>query len=190
MAIEGSLNPVPLLVHLVALAAGLYLGFLAMDRVTPDLPSESTEPGVTAVASPTQVAGDDPNSLLRSAPLAGALDQLDEQLAAGEGIVRLRIEPGQVDTESGSAAGTFDPADVDPATPELIAERIHAQRAEVRGLDDIQYMELVATSSGPQWYVQLVSTDPRINPPWSYGTDLDGPPPLEVGGAPPKPVSG
>jgi hypothetical protein len=37
-------------------------------------------------------------------------------------------------------------------------------------------------------YVQLVSTNPRIDPPWSYGTGLDGPPPLDVGGAPPKPI--
>jgi hypothetical protein len=59
----------------------------------------------------------------------------------------------------------------------------------VHGLDDVQYVELVATEDGPRWYVQLVSTNPRIDPPWTYGTDLDGPPPLDVGGAPPTPVA-
>jgi hypothetical protein len=188
VATESSLNPVAPIVHLLALAAGLFGGWQAMSAITPDLPGEGTEPGVTAVASATQVAGDDPNSLLRAAPLTGALDQLDEQLAAGEGVVRLRIEPGQIDVESGSADGTFDPGDVDPATPERIAGRIHGQRAAVSGLADIQYMELVATDSGPEWYVQLVSTNPRIDPPWTYGAPLEGAP-LSVGGAPPKPVS-
>jgi hypothetical protein len=188
MATEGSLNPLPLIVHLLALAAGLFGGWQAMAAITPDLPGEGTEPGVTAVASPTQVAGDDPNSLLRAGPLSGALEQLDEQLAAGEGIVRLRIEPGQVDVSSAAADGAFDPADVDPSTPEQIVARIRAQRSEVSGLADIQYMELVATDDGPEWYVQLVSTDPRIKPPWTYGAPLSGAP-LSVGGAPPKPVS-
>jgi hypothetical protein len=185
---EASFNPVALIVHLLALAAGLLGGWQAMSAITPDLPGEGTEPGVSAVASATQVAGDDPNSLLRAAPLAGALEQLDEQLTAGEGIVRLRIEPGQVDVESASTDGAFEPTEVDPATPERIVERIQAQRAEVRGLGDIQYMELVATDQGPEWYVQLVSTNPKINPPWSYGAPLSGAP-LRVGGAPPKPVS-
>jgi hypothetical protein len=49
-------------------------------------------------------------------------------------------------------------------------------------------MELVATDDGPRCNVELVSTNPRIDPPWSYGTGLDGPPPLDVGGAPPKPI--
>jgi hypothetical protein len=47
----------------------------------------------------------------------------------------------------------------------------------------------VAAEEGPRWDVQLVSTNPRIDPPWTYGTDLDGPPPLDVGGAPPTPVA-
>jgi hypothetical protein len=188
VATESSLNPLALIVHLLALAAGLFGGWQAMSAITPDLPGEGTEPGVTAVASATQVAGDDPNSLLRAAPLAGALEQLDEQLAAGEGIVRLRIEPGQVDVESASTEGVFEPTEVDPSTPERMVERIEAQRAEVGGLGDIQYMELVATDAGPEWYVQLVSTNRRINPPWTYGAPLSGAP-LKVGGAPPQPVS-
>ena len=188
MATEGSLNPLPLVLHLVALAAGLYLGWLFMGWVSPDLPGEDTAPGVTATA--TQVAGDDPNSLLRSGPLAGALESLEEQLAAGEGIAVLRIEPGEINVTGSDVEGTFEPSEVDPAVPERIVERIGAQRPVVDGLDDVQYMELVATEEGPRWYVQLVSTNPRIEPPWTYGSDLDGPPPLDVGGAPPTPVAG
>jgi hypothetical protein len=187
VATEGSLNPLPLVLHLVALAAGLYLGWVFMSWVTPDLPSDETEAGVSATA--VQVAGDDPNSLLRAGPLEGALDSLDDQLAAGEGIAVLRIEPGEINVSGSHAEGTFEPSDVDPAVPLFIVQRIATQRPVVDGLDDVQYMELVATDEGPRWYVQLVSTNPRIDPPWSYGSDLDGPPPLEVGGAPPNPVA-
>ena len=187
MATEGSLNPLPLVFHGVALAAGLYVGWIFMGWVTPDLPSDETEAGVSATA--VKVAGDDPNSLLRAAPLAGALESLDEQLAAGEGIAVLRIEPGEINVEGSDVDGTFEPSDVDPAVPERIVGRIGAQRAAVDGLDDVQYMELVATEEGPRWYVQLVSTNPRIDPPWTYGADLEGRPPLDVGGAPPTPVA-
>jgi hypothetical protein len=101
----------------------------------------------------------------------------------------LRIEPGEINVEGSGVDGTFEPSDVDPAVPERIVGRIGAQRPAVDGLDDVQYMELVAAEEGPRWYVQLVSTNPRIDPPWTYGTDLDGPPPLDVGGAPPTPVA-
>lgn len=188
MATERSLNPVAALVHLVALAAGLYLGWLLMGWVTPDLPGEGTDPGVSATATAEQVAGDDPNSLLRPDPLAGALDSIDDQLASGEGVAVLRIEPARIGVEESEADGAFEPSAVDPAVPERILAAIGARRPEVDGLEDVQYMELVATEPGPRWYVQIVSTDPRIRPPWTYTTDLDGPPPLAPGEAPPTPI--
>ena len=67
MATEGSgFNPTAVLVHLVAIALGLYLGWIAMDRISPDLPDASVEPGVSATG---EVAGDDPESLFRPANL-------------------------------------------------------------------------------------------------------------------------
>ena len=49
MATEGSgFNPIAVLVHLVAIALGLYLGWIAMDRISPDLPDASVEPGVSS----------------------------------------------------------------------------------------------------------------------------------------------
>ena len=56
MASESGFNPVPVLVHLVAIAVGLYLGFLAMDAITPDLPGESVEPGVSSSSVPCRTA--------------------------------------------------------------------------------------------------------------------------------------
>jgi hypothetical protein len=35
MATESSFNPLPLILHLVGLIAGLYLGWLAMGAITP-----------------------------------------------------------------------------------------------------------------------------------------------------------
>lgn len=180
------MSPVAPIAHLLAIAAGVWGGFWVMDRVTPDLPSEDEAPGISATAVPEEVAGDAPESLLHASQLAPALDQLDEQLAAGEGIGLLRIEPGRLEVDGTDAEEAFEPADVGPATPQRIVDAIAAERPVV-GLGQIRYMELVATAEGPRWYVQLVSDDPRIDPPWTYGAPLAGPPPLEVGGAPPVP---
>ena len=43
---------------MLAIALGLYLGFLAMDAISPDLPDPSVEPGVSSSA---EVAGDAPD---------------------------------------------------------------------------------------------------------------------------------
>ena len=181
------MSPVAPIAHLLAIAAGVWGGFWIMDRVTPNLPSEDERPGVAAAAVPGQIEGGDPGSLLRAARLAPALEQLDEQLAAGEGILRLRVEPGRLEVEDTDAEGAFEPDDVDAGAPERIVEAIGRQRPIV-GLDDVRYMELVATADGPRWHVQLVSTDPRISPPWTYQAPLSGPPPLEVGGGRPTPI--
>ena len=64
MATErGGFNPVAVLVHLVAIAAGIYLGLLVMNRIVPDLPDETVDPGVSSSSAPAAVAGDDPDSL-------------------------------------------------------------------------------------------------------------------------------
>jgi hypothetical protein len=55
----------------------------------------------------------------------------------------------------------------------------------VRGVEDLQFVELVQTKDGPEWYVQLISTRPDLPPPWTYGARLYLSK-LTVGGAPPK----
>ena len=52
----------------------------------------------------------------------------------------------------------------------------------------MRYFDLVATREGPRWYVQLDINRDIGPPPWTYGAPLDGEP-LEVGGAPPRPVT-
>ena len=188
MATESSRNPIPLLVHLLAIAIGLYLGWQVMNSVSPDLPAADVAPGVSSSTEPRSVAGDDPDSLFRASNLAPALAELDDQLAAGEGIATLHIEPGAIDADTASGDGYFAPADVSTAVPELLAQKIHAIRKPVT-LDDIGYMDLVATRKGPEWYVQLDINRTEVPPPWTYGAPLDGER-LSVGGPPPEPLDG
>ena len=189
MASESGFNPVPVLVHLVAIAVGLYLGFLAMDAISPDLPGDSVEPGVSSSSAPRAVAGDDGDSLFRATNLVPALAELDDQLAAGEGISTLHLEPGSLDVETSAADGTFTPGDVPPLAPARLAEGIGAQRDRDVTLGDVSYMDLVATAKGPRWYVQLDIARPIGPPPWTYLAPLEGAP-VSAGGGPPVPVGG
>ena len=186
MATESGFNPIPALVHVVAIAVGLYLGFVAMDAIAPDLPGEGVEPGVSSSSAPGAVAGDDSDSLFRAANLGPALDQLDEQLAAGQGIRSLHLEPGALNADTSSADGTLAPADVPVAAPATLADEIAAERHGIT-LADVSYMDLVATAKGPRWYVQLDIDRDIGPPPWTYGAPLAGSP-LTAGGAPPKPI--
>jgi hypothetical protein len=186
MATESSLNPIPILLHLLAIAVGVFLGLRAMDAIAPDLPGESVEPGIASSSTPGAVAGDDPNSLFMADNLAPALDQLADQLPAGEGIVRLRIDPGSLSAETRAGEGLFEPAGVPANVPALLGSSIHRQRERVT-LADVGYMELVATRDGPEWYVQLDTDRTDVPPPWTYRAPLEGRP-LSVGGAPPEPI--
>ena len=186
MASESRNYTLPVLVHLVAIALGVYLGFIAMDALSPDLPDPDVDPGVSSSSSPAAVLGDDPDSLFRAVNLGPALDQLDEQLAAGEGIASLHITPGSLDAETGSVEGVFDPEDVPADVPALLGIEIDEERGGLT-LADIAYMDLVATAKGPRWYVQLDINREIGPPPWTYGAPLEGSP-LAVGPAPPKPI--
>lgn len=186
MATESRNYTVPVLVHLVAIALGLYLGFLAMEAISPDLPDADVDPGVSSSSRPAAVLGDDPDSLFRAVNLGPALDQVDEQLAAGEGIVSLHITPGSLDAEPGSAEGVYEPDDVPADVPALLAIEINRERGGTT-LADVAYMDLVATAKGPRWYVQLDVGRDIGPPPWTYGAPLEGEP-LTVGPAPPTPV--
>ena len=186
MATESRNYTVPVLVHVIGIALGLYLGFLVMDAISPDFPDPDVDPGVSSSSAPRAVAGDDPDSLFRAVNLGPALDQLDEQLAAGDGIASLHITPGSLDAESNSAEGTLAPDEVPPAVPALLAMEIEAERGSTT-LADIAYMDLVATEDGPRWYVQLDINRDIGPPPWTYGAPLDGEP-LTVGPALPHPV--
>jgi hypothetical protein len=178
------MSPLPTIVHVLAIAAGVWGGLAAMDAVAPDLPDADTEPGVAA-AQPATVEPDSGDSLFRAGNLAPALSQLDEQLGADGELVRLRIDPGRLESTEGE--GGFGVGDVPSTAPDQLAAAIAAERPEFRGVEDLQYLELVQSKNGPEWYVQLVSTRKQLSPPWSYGAPLDISK-VTAGGGPPKQI--
>ncbi|HYU61003.1 MAG TPA: hypothetical protein VEK39_09595 [Solirubrobacterales bacterium] len=161
------MSPVAPIATLLAVAAGVWGGFWVMDTVTPDLPESDTEPGVEAAAD---IEGGDPDSLLRTGPFAIALAQLSDQIAAGDVIVSLRLEPGTLDAKSGSGGLDLEPDEIPPNAPERIAGEITQQRPMV-SLDSVMFMQLRPGPGGPQWRVQL---DSDVDPPRTYTAPLDG----------------
>ena len=180
----GRFSAIAIVVHVVGIAAGLYLGWIAVTAIAPDLPADDVQPGIASSVAPGAVAGDDPDSLFAAGALDAAFTQLEEQLPAGHGIVRLRIEPGTLDAETRSGEGLFELDDVSTSLPARLIFEIHAQRAQVTA-HDIGYMELIATERGPRWYVQLDTSVTDVDPPWTYGAPLEGSP-LTVGPGEPQ----
>jgi hypothetical protein len=170
MATERAINPIAVIVHLVAIAAGVYLGITTIAAISPDLPSESSQPGVQAPAETGQVAPDDPNSLLQPGSLAIALNSVDNQLGAGKSLSRVHITPSEITSEATDSGG-FDVADVDNSAPLRLANLISQQREDVHGLGDFQFVDLRLGPNGePQWYVQLSI---GVDPPRTYIAPLD-----------------
>jgi hypothetical protein len=161
------MSPVSVIAHVLAVALGAWGGWWLIDRVSPDLPDPDAE---AAVESAAQVKGGDPGSLLRTGPFAIALDQLADQVAAGDVVVSLRLTPGSLDSETGSGGADVEVDEIPPNAPERIVGAIAAQRPRV-SLDDVEYMELRSGPQGPEWYVQL---DIDVDPPRTYVAPLDG----------------
>ena len=185
MASEGGFNPIPIIVHVLAIAAGLFAGWIVMDRITPDF--STADPGVESSSAPGSVAGNDPDSLFLPNNFSEAMVQLQDQVAAGQGIVTLHLEPGSMDADTSDADGTIDLTDVPVSAPAQIADALHSLREGIT-LEDIGYMDLVATRKGPRWYVQLDIDRTDVNPPWTYSAPIEGTP-VTPAGSPPKPIS-
>jgi hypothetical protein len=186
MVAESRFNPAAIVLHALGIAAGLLLGFLVMDAIAPDLPPESEAPGVSSSVAPEKVGGGDADSLFVPSNLGSALDQLDEQTAAGQGILRMRITPGEIQAQTAAGDGLIDAAEVPETAPETIVARAGVERAQI-GFEDFAYFDLVATDEGPQWYAQLDINVTEVDPPWTYTAPLIGAP-LTTGGPPPAPI--
>ena len=181
-------NPVVAIAHVLAIALGAWGGWALISRVVPDFPSDDVEPGVSAAAEPGSVAGDDPDSLLRAAPLADALGDFDEQIAAGQGVRMLRIQPGTLHADTDDGEDAIDPGDISADVPEAIVEEAAKRRPRI-DLAHVREIVLVAGGKdGGTWYLQLTGDDPQLPPPWTYSAPLDGDP-VTAGGSVPDPVS-
>jgi hypothetical protein len=176
MASEGGFNPIAAIVHLIAIAAGLFGGWAFMGWAAPDLPAEEVEPGISA-AAPEAVSGGDPDSLFRASNLGPALDQLAEQVPAGNELISFELRPGEISAESGDGGIELDPEAISATAPEAIVPQIAAPRREAGGdpvpidLDDVAFFQIVRGRDGPRWYVQL---DLDIDPPRTAHASLDG----------------
>ena len=178
MASESGFNPVPVLVHVVAIAVGLYLGFLAMDAITPDLPDDSRRARGRA-PRPRPARWPATTATRSSAPtnLAPALAQLDDQLAAGQGIGTLHIEPGSLDVETSTRRRDLRARRRPAARPDAARRgdrrrarpRRDARRRRLHGPRGDRARARAGTSSS----TSAATIGP---PPWTYGAPLDGAP--------------
>lgn len=171
MVAQGGFNRTAILVHALAIAAGLLAGWFVMDRITPDLPTE--DPGVESSSAPRSVAGNDPDSLFLPNNFSDGLAQFSDQLAAGQSVTTLHLTPGSISAETTDGDAGFDPADVPSSAPASIAHALHRTREEV-GLADIGSMDLIATRTGPTWYVKLDLARSDAGPPFAYTAPLSG----------------
>ena len=164
------MSPLPPIIHLLAIAAGAWLGLTTMDRVAPDLPSQ--EPGV-AEAGPRQItAADDPESFLQPGPFSTALSQIVAQLGADEEVVRIRVTFDQlsVDTTDDSDAGVGSD-ELSHSAPSLLAYAVGEARrgpggeTDVDAPEDFRSVEFHATPAGGVWTAVL---GPRHRAPRAY----------------------
>ena len=173
MTTEGALNPIPILVHALGIVAGLLLGWYVMGQISPDF--STADPGVESSSAPRAVAGNDPDSLFLPNNLSNAIPPLQDQLAAGQGVALLHIEPGAIEIHGSDGDTAYDLSDVPVAAPARIVDAIHDMRGQVT-LNDIASMDLLATRDGPQWSIQLDTSRSGVSPPWSYTAPLEGTP--------------
>lgn len=185
MQTESTSRTIPIIVHAVAIALGLLLGWIAMERFIPEFPTG--DPGIESSSEPTAVVGDDADSFFLPNNMSEAMLQLQDQYGTEQRVLRLHIEPGSIDAETTGAEGAFDLADVPVAAPLQLANHITAKRPKL-GLAEIAYMDLVSTKDGPQWYVQIDINATDEPPPWTYTAPIEANS-VSPGGAPPKPLA-
>ena len=153
MVSEGALNPIPILVHLVAIAAGLFVGWTVMDRITPDFPSDDSRASSRRrrrVRSPATIptrCSCRTTSRRRSSSSRSSSPRARASSPCISSPVRSRSRAVT------STAPTSSPTCPWRRRRELPIE-INEQRPEL-DLAQIAYMDLIATRKGPRWYVQI-----------------------------------
>jgi hypothetical protein len=168
-------SPAAPIAHLVGIALGVFGGLWLGGVVAPDLPSASTEPGISI---DDDVKGADAESLYHPAPLDGAVKQTIEQLGPGAEVSRVTIRPTTLTAESADAAETEPLESMPLDAPETMVAGVQAAREEigVKGeitLDD--FSELTWTPGNPdgrEWYALLDITS--AGPPTEFWASRNG----------------
>ena len=176
MVRESGFNPAAMLIHVLGIAAGIFLGFLAMGAIAPDLPAESEAPGVSSSVEPEAVARRRSRLALPAAqPRAGATRARradggrrgdpapadHSRLARGpDGERGRRSSSGPRSTtrlRRGSPSRPRPSAPGDARGLRLLRPRRHPRRAR-------------------QWYAQIDINVTDVSPPWTYTAPAPGAP--------------
>ena len=179
MVSESGFNPIPVLVHLVAIALGLCLGFVAMDAIAPDLPGEGVEPGVS---SSLGAAGGRRRrrrlALSRRQPRSRRSTSSTTSSPPARGSPRFTSSPGRVERRHGRAGRRPVRARRRPGRRPGAARRRDRRRAPRRrdAWPTSPTSIWSRPAKGPRWYVQLDINRDIGPPPWTYGAPLDGAP--------------
>jgi hypothetical protein len=150
-------NPLPPLLAAFAIAAGTLGGFELAAWASPDLPSPSTDPGVSARKP---LRGDDPRSLFHATPLAQALSQTEDQFPAGNEIVALTVNPDSLRVSPGSGEDAMSFDEVPVTAPERMIGGLNAAReragAKPVTLNDVSWFSLAAANPRDEaWSILL-----------------------------------
>jgi hypothetical protein len=178
------LNPVAVIAHVVAVVLGVFGGFWAIDAVTPDLPHPEQQPGVEV---PANIDGADAASLFNPGPLSTAIFQFEEQEGAGTEYASLTLTPETLEASEAEVGGGVEVSDLSVGEPTRVIEALRRERPAISG-EVVRQMDLVATSDGLKWLVQLESNEPRLDPPWQYVVPY-GRDEVQAGGPLPRPLA-
>lgn len=162
------MSPLPPILHLVALAAGLFGGLSLISWIAPDLPSG--DPGVVETGEGQVVGPGDSDSLLMAGNFATALVQVRDQLGSGQKVSSLRVTPGEFSVEASEEGIDID--ELATSAPYLIAYQIGEEREDVQGPQDLREVRMRATPAGPSWQATLRD---RLPPPLVYEATIPGP---------------
>lgn len=176
------MNPTAALVHVAAIAAGVFGGLTIARGVAPDLPSDSTQPGVEQPSSGGgaggKVTGSSPESYYHPGPLSDALAQTEEQFPAGEDVISLSIEPDRLSATTQSGDNTVAVDDLPVNAPERIIDGVNKARKKAGAdkpvtLDDVRTFSFAAANPRNQsWYVLLdINT---AGPPTEFWASFNG----------------
>ena len=168
------MNPIPPLVSIVAIAAGVWGGFALGAAATPELPDAAIDPGVVSVES---VSGDEPSSYFHPEPLSAALDQTLEQFPAGETVSNVHIEPSKLRANAVEGVNLLPLEDLPVDAPERIIVAVSELRVEMGAtavtLDDVKYFSWSpANPTKNEWSLLLDIT--TAGPPTQFSASRDG----------------
>ncbi len=161
------MSPFPPIVHVLAIAAGIFGALTFLPGLAPDLPGEDAF--IRADAGTVSGPGDE-DSFLQAAPLAVALGRARAELASDQEVISLKVEPSTLDIDTDDSGGVA-LEDIVSSAPYLMVYAIGKAREDENGKTDVndasalRSAEFRANSKAGVWTVHL---DPSLPGPHTY----------------------